>query len=399
MMNLRQNCAVGFFLYFLGELSPSLVEAQTPKVVWNSHAEIREWMAISDIPKEGLAGIENLTEEGPRDFVRINYAQFNANAVFAVPTHNWGFDDLAQLPTVLDPEEHNAVKLTLRLTNLDTVGGSWFHREGIYDENERMWPSFEPVTVPQSQWTEVTLKLTESPFLQAASDVVVIGLGFSHSKVSERDTVNEWRALRGLGAVLDIDRIDIVHVPAEPVTSPTIATFSPRAAKSGELVTIEGSGFAQPHSKNAVFFGGLAEIVSGDATHLVVRPQGFGTVDVRVLIPGGGQSVSDETFRFIGEPRQVTVESGENQSAVVGSTLQPFVIRVTDLSDGGVPGRSVTFRVKEGAGQLSVTQAETDEDGRVSTVLTLGQTPGTVTVEFAVHGFKPRLITATALPQ
>jgi len=399
MMSLRQNFAAGCFLFFLSELSPSFVEAQTPKVVWNSHAEIQEWLGITQIPKEGLAGIENLTE-GERDFVRFSYAQFNAYLVFMVPPQNWGFDDLAQLPTVLDPAEHNAVKLTLRLLNLDTVSANWFHREGEYDESGTAWPSSEPATVPQSQWTEVTLKLTDSPFFQATSDVVVIALSFSYSKVSGDDPDEEYRTLKGLGAVVDIDRIEIVQVPAEPITIPTITAFSPHAAKWGDLVTIQGSGFAEPPSRNAVFFGsGLLEIVSGDATHLVVRAPGSGTGNVRVLTPGGGQAVLEETFRYIGEARRVTVESGENQSAVVGSTLQPFVIRVADLSDGGVPGRSVTFRVKEGAGQLSVTQAETDEDGRVSTVLTLGQTPGTVTVEFAVQGFKPRFITATALPQ
>jgi hypothetical protein len=218
--------------------------------------------------------------------------------------------------------------------------------------------------------------------------------------VSGDDPEEEYRTLRDLGAVIDIDRIEIVQVPAEPIPIPTITAFSPHAAKWGELVTIQGSGFAEPPSRNAVFFGaGLVEIISGDATHLVVRAPGSGTGNVRVLTPGGGQAVLEETFRYIGEARRVTVESGENQSAVVGATLQPFVIRVTDLSDGGVPGQSVFFRVKEGAGALSVSQRETDEDGRVSTVLTLGQTPGTVTVEFAVHGFKPRLITATALPQ
>ena len=245
----------------------------------------------------------------------------------------------------------------------------------------------------------MTLRLVDSPFLLSTSDVVAMGFTFSNSNARGRDPVAEWRALKEAGAVLDIDRIEFVQIPVGPFDAPLITDFAPKAAKRKEEVTIVGSGFAEPASRNAVFFGsGIVDIVSGSATELVVKPDGSGVVDVRVRTPGGLEALAADTFRFIGLARQVTIVSGDNQSAMVGSTLQPVRIKVADLSGGGVPGRNVAFRVTAGDGALSVTEGVTDDDGLVSTVLTLGQTPGIVRVEFAVTGFKPREVTATAVP-
>ena len=68
------------------------------------------------------------------------------------------------------------------------------------------------------------------------------------------------------------------------------------------------------------------------------------------------------------------------------------------LDQHGEPlaGATVTFAVTAGGGTLSATTATTDADGRASTTLTLGRTPGRTTVRATVAGLQPVTFTATA---
>jgi hypothetical protein len=76
----------------------------------------------------------------------------------------------------------------------------------------------------------------------------------------------------------------------------------------------------------------------------------------------------------------INVDSGNNQFGVVGQSLPlPFIAVVTDAGHNRIPGVPVTFTVKQGAGnvngQPSVT-LNTDGDGRVQAILTLGPDAG-----------------------
>jgi hypothetical protein len=92
----------------------------------------------------------------------------------------------------------------------------------------------------------------------------------------------------------------------------------------------------------------------------------------------------------------VNKSSGDNQTGNPGQTLAPFVVTivppagVTDLS--GVP---VTFTITSGTGTLSTTSTVTDAAGQASTTLTLGLTPGTVTVVAQVQNGPSTTFTAT----
>ena len=73
--------------------------------------------------------------------------------------------------------------------------------------------------------------------------------------------------------------------------------------------------------------------------------------------------------------------SGDAHQGVVNTRLPiPFIVEVRDQHDQIFAGVPVTFRVSAGNGQLSTTNTTTDLNGRAQTYLTLGRTPGTITV-------------------
>ena len=84
------------------------------------------------------------------------------------------------LPLLLDPNEHNAVRLRVRQTmDLVDLRGFWLHRTGQYDESFNTVPFFEPVDLESTgEWHDVTLVMTESPFLVANEDVHECHAGF-----------------------------------------------------------------------------------------------------------------------------------------------------------------------------------------------------------------------------
>ncbi len=89
------------------------------------------------------------------------------------------------------------------------------------------------------------------------------------------------------------------------------------------------------------------------------------------------------------EPTKLFIVSGYNQTGLIGETLaEPFVVRVRDTEQDNKPleGVKVTFTVLTGGGSLSTTTAITDTSGLAKTTLTLGNEPGTNTVEVGAEG-------------
>lgn len=118
-----------------------------------------------------------------------------------------------------------------------------------------------------------------------------------------------------------------------------------------------------------------------------------GAVSIQASAYGGLQTVA---FGVTALTASGVNKSGDGQSGNAGDTLSPFVVTIvpppgaTDLS--GVP---VTFAITSGTGTLSVTSTVTDSLGQASTQLTLGLTPGTVTVVAQVSGGPSATFTAT----
>ena len=110
------------------------------------------------------------------------------------------------------------------------------------------------------------------------------------------------------------------------------------------------------------------------------------------------------TFTAVGLAVARTVDklSGDEQQGPAGDALdEPFVVEVSDQNGNALAGTQVTFAVTNGEGTLSVTRATTDAQGRATTTLTLGRTPGATSVEVTVAGLAPVTFTAlgVAIPQ
>ena len=113
--------------------------------------------------------------------------------------------------------------------------------------------------------------------------------------------------------------------------------------------------------------------------------------DYFTIIKGSGSS---------GPATRLVEVSGNNQTGQIGTALpQPFVVKAVDADNQPVAGVTVTFEVTSGAGTLSDASVVTGGSGRASTVLTLGNTAGTVTVSARAEGLagSPVLFTATAV--
>ncbi|MBA3393087.1 MAG: Ig-like domain-containing protein [Deltaproteobacteria bacterium] len=98
-----------------------------------------------------------------------------------------------------------------------------------------------------------------------------------------------------------------------------------------------------------------------------------------------------------GPPTQLTLASGNDQSAVVGTELAtPLVVSVRDAEDNPVSGVSVVFAVASGGGSLSSSVATTNAMGQAQSRLTLGATAGANSVTVSATGFTSPSITFTA---
>ncbi len=144
------------------------------------------------------------------------------------------------------------------------------------------------------------------------------------------------------------------------------------------------------------------------------RRQG-GTVNTltRTITKNGIQSLSRWTASDAAHPlgpldyewvaKNLAKTSGDSASALVNSTLPPFVVTITDAYGNPIQGVSVTFAIAStptgATGQnLSTTNATTNASGQASTALTLGSVAGTYTVNATSAGLvgSPATFTATA---
>jgi len=85
-------------------------------------------------------------------------------------------------------------------------------------------------------------------------------------------------------------------------------------------------------------------------------------------------------------PTAVAIVSGNNQSQIVGAALSsPLVVKVT-ANGTAVSGVSVTFAVTSGSASVNPASTTTDANGQAKTQVTLGSSPGTVTITATVAG-------------
>ena len=126
-----------------------------------------------------------------------------------------------------------------------------------------------------------------------------------------------------------------------------------------------------------------------------------GTNTVEVSVEGISQTVvfSAEATTLPPMPTALESVSGNNQNGLTGEALaNPFVVEVRDQYDDLMEGVTVTFVVSAGGGSLSDTSVDTDANGLAQSTLTLGNAPGTNTVEVSVEGIT-EMVTFNAIAE
>ena len=88
----------------------------------------------------------------------------------------------------------------------------------------------------------------------------------------------------------------------------------------------------------------------------------------------------------------VTLVSGDNQTASVGTELQPFRIRVKDELGVPVAGRTVRWNPILGGGAITPGEGVTDALGEATAVLTLGANAGTNSARATVTQGTPEIV-------
>ncbi len=85
------------------------------------------------------------------------------------------------------------------------------------------------------------------------------------------------------------------------------------------------------------------------------------------------------------EPRQIEVVDGNDQIGRAGLPLEePVVVRLTDETGIGIPGRAVAWVVSVGSGRTTPQTSITDAEGLASTTWILGPSVGPNTLEAVV---------------
>jgi uncharacterized protein (TIGR03437 family) len=145
-----------------------------------------------------------------------------------------------------------------------------------------------------------------------------------------------------------------------------------RVTSGGLITTIAGNGTLTPSSGD----GGPATAAALNPWNIKVDKTGSVYVTdwfndrVRQLIP------------LVVKSAAMTIVSGNGQSGTVGGALtDPLVLKLTDSTGAGIPGVFVSFTVSpEGAATITPSPALTLNDGTVSLTVTLGNTPGPITI-------------------
>ncbi|MDZ7755149.1 beta strand repeat-containing protein [Rhodohalobacter sp.] len=125
---------------------------------------------------------------------------------------------------------------------------------------------------------------------------------------------------------------------------------------------------------------------------------------VTVSVAANGVTLTDSpsiTFTAA-DAASLEIQSGNNQTETVSEALaDPFVVQISDEFGNPVAGETVDFAIDQvptGASGQSVSQASilTDAAGQASTLLTVGDTPGTYTVDASSGALTPVTFTAEA---
>ena len=119
---------------------------------------------------------------------------------------------------------------------------------------------------------------------------------------------------------------------------------------------------------------------SWDSTGLNIRANPLSYASINTHIPAMQAKGIEVKFNNRAYPALVKISEDTREGEAHTTLVRPFVVEALDEHGATITGRSVTFRVSEGDGKLSVTNAITDAEGRAQTTLTLGPDPGVIKI-------------------
>ena len=141
----------------------------------------------------------------------------------------------------------------------------------------------------------------------------------------------------------------------------------------------------------------------GRASSTLTLGRGTGVTTITASVSGASVTFTATAIRPPPPPEppkspRLLIISGGNQTGIIGETLaNPFAVRVRDPDNKPLEGVPVTFTVTAGGGTLSTTSTTTNAKGRAESTLTLGNEPGTNTVEVRARGIsQTRVFSAEA---
>jgi hypothetical protein len=127
----------------------------------------------------------------------------------------------------------------------------------------------------------------------------------------------------------------------------------------------------------------------------LLRPAGL--LAVLFLISCSGDSPTGGGGSKPGPPSQITIVSGDAQTAAAGSKLaNALIAKVSDAGGKAVAGATVAWAVAGGGGSLSASSASTDAEGLARVEWTLGTAAGAQSVTASVGSVAPATFTARA---
>ena len=119
---------------------------------------------------------------------------------------------------------------------------------------------------------------------------------------------------------------------------------------------------------------------SWSSTGLNIRANPLSYASINTHIPVMQAKGIEVKFDNRAHPALVKISEDTREGEAHTTLVRPFVVEALDEHGATITGRSVTFRISEGNGRLSVTNAITDAEGRAQTRLTLGPNPGVIKI-------------------
>ncbi len=178
---------------------------------------------------------------------------------------------------------------------------------------------------------------------------------------------------------------EVVDVIAPPPPDPDLVTVSGpdpqgRLTVTGAANAVEGS--ATVLARNVTADGSTVTTSAGGNGAFSLQLPGnlLDQIELRARDEAGNTS-PNPSHVVAGAPFTLAAVFGDGQVGVVTETLtDPLIFELRDSAGELVPGQTIEFAFSEGDGSFDPESAETDVDGRVSTMLTLGTTAEHLTI-------------------